>query len=306
MLSFGVKFANSKIKTKVNMKKVLLNLSALLLLTFFTVDLNAQLRTPAASPASELKQTIGLTEVTINYSRPSAKGRTIFAKDGIVPFDQAWRFGANAATKFTFSEKVKVAGQELKAGSYAVIAKPSEKEWKLMFYTYDTGNWGSYLEKEPVATSMAKPMATDTHTETMTFGIANLSDNGADLYLKWEKTKVTIPVEVYTDEQVMTGIKQVMAGPSQGDFYNAAVYYHDSGKDLNTALEWVNKATEGDNARFWQVRRKALILADLGKTEEAIKAAKHSMELAQKAGNEEYVMMNKKSIEEWSKKPMKN
>lgn len=283
------------------MKKVLLNLSALLLLTFFTVDLNAQLRTPAASPASELKQTIGLTEVTINYSRPSTKGRTIFAKDGVVPFDQTWRFGANAATKFTFSEKVKAAGQELKAGSYAVIAMPSDKEWKLMFYTYDTGNWGSYLEKEPAATATVKPMATDTHTETMTFGIANLSDKGADLYFKWEKTKVTIPIEVYTDEQVMAGIKQVMAGPSQGDFYNAAVYYHDSGKDLNTALEWVNKATEGDNARFWQVRRKALILADLGKKEEAIKAAKHSMELAQKAGNDEYVMMNKKSIEEWSK-----
>lgn len=283
------------------MKKVLLNLSALLLLTFFTVDLNAQLRTPAASPASELKQTIGLTEVTINYSRPSTKGRTIFAKDGVVPFDQAWRFGANAATKFTFSEKVKAGGQELKAGSYAVIAMPSDKEWKLMFFTYDTGNWGSYLEKEPAATATVKPMATDTHTETMTFGIANLSDKGADLYLKWEKTKVTIPIEVYTDEQVMAGIKQVMAGPSQGDFYNAAVYYHDSGKDLNTALEWVNKATEGDNARFWQVRRKALILADLGKKEEAIKAAKHSMELAQKAGNDEYVMMNKKSIEEWSK-----
>jgi hypothetical protein len=305
MLNFGVKFANSKIKTKVNMKKVLLNLSALLLLTFFTVDLNAQLRTPAASPASELKQTVGLTEVTISYSRPSAKGRTIFAKDGVVPFDQAWRFGANTATKFTFSEKVKVAGQELKAGSYAVLAMPTAKEWKLMFYPYETGNWGSYLEKDAAATATVATSTSANHAETMTIGISNVKDTGADIYVKWEKTMVTIPLEVFTDEQVMASIKQVMNGPSQGDYYNAAVYYHNSGKDLEQALAWMEKATEGDNPRFWQLRSKALLLADMGKYDAAIKAAKHSSELAQKAGNEEYVTMNNKSIEEWSKKPMK-
>jgi hypothetical protein len=287
------------------MKKVLLSLSAMLLMTFSASELQAQLRTPAASPASELKQTVGLTDVTINYSRPSAKGRAVFAADGLVPFDRPWRFGANAVTKFTFSNKVKMAGQELNAGSYAVLATPGAQEWKLMIYDYEGAGWGAYLEKEPTATVMVKPMATDAHTETMTFGIANLSDNGADLYLKWEKTKVTIPLEVYTDEQVMASIKQVMGGPSQNDYYNAAVYYHSSGKDLNTALDWMNKATAGDNPRYWQMRSKAMLLADLGQYDEAIKAANISSELAAKAGNDEYVTMNKKSIEAWSMKGKK-
>ena len=91
-----------------------------------------------------------------------------------------------------------------------------------------------------------------------------------------------------------------MNGPSQNDYYAAATYYHDAGKDLEQALKWINLATAGDSPRFWQVRRKALILADLGKTKEAVEAAKVSMKLAEEAGNEDYIRMNKKSIEEWT------
>ena len=99
----------------------------------------------------------------------------------------------------------------------------------------------------------------------------------------------------------MSSIEGVMDGPSQNDYYAAATYYHESGKDLNQALNWIEKATAGKNPRYWQVRRKALILADLGRKEEAIKAAEMSMQLAIEAGNEDYVRMNKKSIDEWSK-----
>ena len=134
----------------------------------------------------------------------------------------------------------------------------------------------------------------------MLFLINDVTANGADIQFYWAKTMVSLPLVVNTDEQVMASIKQVMAGPSENDYYNAAVYYHDSGKDLKQAMEWIDKATSGNEPRYWQVRRKALIYADAGKKEEAIKAAKQSMELAEKAGNEEYVRMNKKSIEEWS------
>ena len=92
-----------------------------------------------------------------------------------------------------------------------------------------------------------------------------------------------------------------MAGPSANDYFAAASYLHDSGKELTKALDYINKATEGDNPAFWMVRRKALILADMGKKQEAIAAAKQSMELAKKAGNEDYVRMNEKSIKEWMK-----
>ena len=106
------------------MKKVLLNLSALLLLLSFSVmDLNAQVRTPAPSPSSELKQTVGMTEVTIAYSRPGVKGRTIFAENGLVPFGKPWRLGANAATKFSFSENVILGGEKMKAGRLRCTGK---------------------------------------------------------------------------------------------------------------------------------------------------------------------------------------
>lgn len=285
------------------MKKVLLNLSALLMiLSFAALDLNGQIKTPAASPSSELKQTVGLTDVTIAYSRPNVKGRTVFAEDGLVPYGKPWRLGANAATKFSFSEDVMIAGSKLKAGDYAVLATPTAVEWKFMFYPYESGNWGSYLEKEAAAVASVKAQTWETKVETMTFHIGNIESNSADISLFWDKTMVTLPLEVNTEEQVMASIESVMNGPSQNDYYAAASYYHDAGKDLNQALAWIEKATAGDSPRFWQVRRKALILADLGKKEEAVKAAKLSMELAEKAGNEEYVKMNKKSIEEWSKK----
>ena len=138
--------------------------------------------------------------------------------------------------------------------------------------------------------------------ESMTFNIANVQPNSADIVLSWAKTMVTLPLQVNTDEQVMASIERVMGGPSQNDYFAAATYYHESGKDLNQALAWVEKATAGDEPRFWQVRRKALILADLGKTEAAIKAATMSLKLAEAAGNEDYVRMNKKSIEEWTAK----
>lgn len=287
------------------MKKVFLMLGAMLLISCFALDLNGQIQTPAASPSAELKQTVGLTDVTIVYSRPSAKGRTLFAADGLAPFDKPWRLGANAATKFSFSEDVKIGGQKLKAGDYAVLATPGASEWKFMFYTYETGNWGSYVDKAPAAAVTARPDNWDYNVETMLFAINDVTANGANIQLFWGKTAVSMALEVNTDEQVMASINKVMSGPSENDYYNAAVYYHDSGKDLNKAMEWIDKATAGGEPRFWQVRRKALIYADAGKTEEAIKAAKQSMELAEKAGNEEYVRMNKKSIEEWTAKKMK-
>lgn len=280
---------------------MLLNLSALLLLlSFSALDLNGQIKTPAPSPSSELKQTVGLTDVTIVYSRPNVKGRAIFAEDGLVPFGKPWRLGANAATKFSFSEDVMIAGSKLKAGDYAVLATPGAAEWKFMFYPYESGNWGSYLEKEAAAVASLKPITGDKNVETMSFHIANVQAASADIVFSWEKTKVTLPLEADTDKQVMASIESVLNGPSQNDYFAAATYYHESGKDLNQALAWVEKATAGDEPRFWQVRRKALILADLGKKEAAVKAAQLSLELAEKAGNEDYVRMNKKSIEEWT------
>ena len=129
----------------------------------------------------------------------------------------------------------------------------------------------------------------------------NFKSDGADMEFVWGTTSAMVTIGVATDAAVMANIENVMAGPSTNDYYNAASYYHSEGKDLNKALEWIRKATQVENPKFWQVRREALILADLGKMEDAIAAAKLSKELAMKAGNDDYVKMNEASIKEWMK-----
>ena len=280
------------------MKKNLLLLPLLLLVGFATMQ--AQIVTPAASPSAKVTQVVGLTEVSLDYSRPSVKGRTIFSADGLVPYGKVWRTGANSATKISFSDDVTINGSALPAGSYAILTVPSATSWDVSFYAHESTNWSSYVEKEAVATVTVPSQNLPFTLESFTINIDGMSNTGANIFIGWASTGVALQLGVDVDTKVMAGIESTMAGPSANDYYNAASYYHDSGKDLKQALKWINKATAGDSPRFWQVRKKALILADLGMKKEAIAAAKQSLSLAQAAGNEDYVRMNEKSIQEWS------
>jgi len=270
-----------------------------LVLLFAATLVFGQIETPAASPSAELEQTVGLTTVEIEYSRPGVKGRTIFAENGLVPFGKIWRTGANAATKIIFSDDVTINGKELAGGSYAILTVPSQDSWQVNFYTYESRSFGSYVEKEPTLSVTAEAMEMPMEMETFTISVHDLKDDSATINFAWADTWVSLDLGVEVDDRVMKSIESVMAGPSDNDYYAAASYYHSSGKDLGQALEWINKATNVDSPKFWQVRRKALILADMGKTQEAIKAAEQSMNLAMEAGNDDYVRMNKKSIEKW-------
>jgi len=278
-----------------------------LTLTLLTFTVNAQITTPSASPTATLEQTVGLTDVTVVYSRPSVKERTIFAKDGLVPFGQIWRTGANAATKITFADDVKMGGQSLKAGSYAILTKPNADAWEFMVYTYEKGSWSSYREKTPTATFSAKTMQNGRSVETFTIDINNTRDESADLEFAWAKTYVSVPLNVDADSKVMNDIENALAGTTAREYYNAGSYYHKSGKDINQAYQWVHKANEMTSAdpKFWQLRREALILADMNRMGDAIKTATTSKELAMKAGNKDYVRMNEASIAEWTAKAKK-
>ena len=278
--------------------KNVLTLAFLLLVGTIT----AQIETPAPSPAATVEQVVGLTTITVEYSRPSMRDRAIFAEDGLVPFGKIWRTGANAATKITFSDDVTVNGEALKGGSYAILATPDADMWTVNFYAFEARGFGSYVEKTPDASVTAKVNKMEgMNLESFTISFHDLTTNTATLNFGWEKTWVSLDLEVEVDERVLGSIEAVMAGPSNNDYFAAASYYHTAGKDLNQALEWINKATSGDSPRFWQVRRKALILYDMGKTSDAIAAAKQSLSLAQEAGNSDYVRMNEKSIAEWEK-----
>ena len=265
-----------------------------------SITVSAQVQAPQPSPSTKVEQKVGLTDVTLEYSRPGVKGRTIFGD--LVTLDKMWRTGANKNSIVTFSTSVMINGKEIEAGSYAIFTKPSIQSWEINFYS-ETENWGTpeaWDASKVAATVLAKSTKLNDRVETFTISIENLSDGSADLSISWDKTKVVVPFTVPTDEMVMASIEKTMAGPSSNDYYAAGRYYKDSGKDYIKALEMINKSIEmRGEEKFWMIRQKALTLAKLGKIEEAIVAAEKSIVLAKIAGNDDYVKSNEKSIAEW-------
>ena len=286
-----------KFKTKTKMKKLI----TFLMVFAVTFTVNAQIETPQPSPLQKIEQKVGLTDVSVQYSRPSMKGRTIFGD--LVPYGKLWRTGANQNTMVTFSTDVMVGESTLKAGSYAIFSKPNKDNWEVIFYS-DTNNWGTpqkWDDSKVAAKVNAKVYDIPMDVETFTVSFDDLTNDSAVLGIMWEKTYVAVKFEVPTDKAVTAAINKVMNGPSADDYYAAARYYLESGKDINKAVVWMDKAIEmtKENPRFWWLRQQSLIKAKAGDKKGAIKAAKASLEGAEKAGNADYIKMNKDSLKEW-------
>lgn len=266
-------------------------------------SLKAQIKVPQASPKSELTQIVGLTEVKVEYSRPSAKGRMIFGD--LVPFGKVWRAGANANTTISFSEDVVINGTTLKKGEYALYISPKADEWEIIFYT-DTNNWGNpekWDDAKVALKASAKTEVLNRPVETFTINIANTDLNSAHLEFSWEKTLVALKFEVPTQKTAMASIDKVLSGPTAGDYYAAAQYYFTSNGDLNKALTYITKAYDlHEKKPYWYSRLKSQIQAKLGDKKSAVETAKISLEGAKAANNPDYVKMNEESIKEWSKK----
>ncbi len=284
------------------MKKLLLIAFAFVL----SFNINAQVKTPQPSPSGKIEQVVGLTDVSIEYSRPAMRGRTIYGD--LVPFDKLWRTGANANTKITFGDDVTIDGTAVKAGTYAIFTKPGVENWEVIFYS-DATNWGTpqeWDEAKVAARTTAKPYAMEFPVESFTISLGDLTNNSAVLAFLWEKTYVPVTFEVPTNTLASASIEKAMAGPGANDYFSAAVYYLQEGKDLNKAIGWMDKAiamrkaaSKDGTEPFWMMRQKSLIHAKLGDKKAAIKAAKQSLKLAEKAGNADYVKMNKDSLKEW-------
>lgn len=257
--------------------------------------------TPQASPLSKIEQRVGLTDISIVYSRPSKKDREIFG--GLIPYGEVWRTGANENTKFTNSDLLIFGKDTLKPGTYALYTKPGKDAWEIIFYS-DVTNWGTpdeWNDSKVALRVVAKSVGVKEVTETFTITVDALQMTGATLTLAWDKTKVSVPFTVTTDAKVMANIKKIMAGPSANDYNGAALYYLNSNKDLKQALDWSTKACELRPEAYWMFRTKSLIQAELGDKVGAIESAKKGMELAEKDKNTDYVNMFKASIETWSK-----
>ena len=276
-------------------------LFTLLLVLTVSFTVNAQIETPQPSPSQKIEQKVGLTDVTLEYSRPSMKGRTIFGD--LVPHGKLWRTGANKNTTVTFSTDVTIGGKAVKAGTYAIFTKPNANNWEVLFYS-DANNWGTpqnWDESKVAASVTTEVYEIPMNIETFTISFDDLTNDSAVIGIMWEKTYVGVKFEVPTDKAVTAAINKVMNGPSADDYYAAARYYLESGKDINQAVVWMDKAVEmtKDNPRFWWLRQQSLIKAKAGDKKGAIKAAKASLEGAEKAGNADYIKMNKDSLKEW-------
>lgn len=264
-----------------------------------SIPMLAQIQSPQPSPAAKIMQRVGLTDVTVEYSRPSMRGRTIFGD--LVPFDKIWRTGANARTTITFNTDIMVGDGSLKAGSYAIFTKPSASSWNVYFYT-ETGGGGTpqeWDESKVAAMYTAEVMTMEMPVETFTITIDDLHNSGATLGMLWENTYVGVPFTVPSKEMTMKSIESVMAGPSGNDYFAAASYYYQEGGDLEQAKKWVDKAVSMNSEAFWMMRLQSLIYAKMGDKKGAIEAAKKSLAVAKAANNADYVKLNEDSLKEW-------
>ncbi|WP_395066891.1 DUF2911 domain-containing protein [Flavobacterium sp.] len=284
------------------MKKIFIVLA--MMVANFVIQ--AQVKTPQASPKSTVEQVVGLTTVDLEYSRPSAKGRIIFGD--LVPFGKIWRTGANSNTLISFSDDVTIDGKTLAKGKYSLYTLPKADNWEIIFYK-TTDNWGNpeeWKEENVVLRANAKPIMTNRNVETFTLAINNVNNDSADLEIAWEKTVVALKFDVPTQKTAIASITKALAGPSAGDYFSSGQYFFQSNADMNKALEYVNKAIAmtktGEDVPFWYLRQKSLIQVKLNDKKGAIETAKLSLTGAEKAKNNDYVKMNTESIAEWSKK----
>lgn len=255
---------------------------------------------PKPSPYAEVMQRIGLTDVTVMYSRPGVKERKIFGD--LEAYGEVWRTGANAATKIEFSTDVTVGETEVKAGTYSIFSVPGEKEWKVMINTDTRASEGSYKAENNVAEITVKAMESEM-VETLTFSFTTVREDEAQLTFSWEKTKWMVPIKVQVTKQAMANIEDKIAEieNAYGVYNSSARYYLDHDQDLKQALEWSKKSV-AISAKFWNVYTLSLIEHAMGDVKAAISSAEKSLKLSEEAGYKPYIKRNKDNLEKWSKK----
>lgn len=258
---------------------------------------------PAASPSQKVEQAVGLSTVSVDYSRPSAKGRTIFGD--LVPYGKVWRTGANNSTVIKFSDEVTIEGKKIPAGEYAILTIPNQNEWTVILSknTKLGGNVAEYKQEEDQARFTVKPQQNPRKVESFTINFANLKSDAADVEILWDNTIVPFTIKTDVDNKVMAQIQKEAIDNANADpnvYAAAANYYLETNRDLKQALAWMKKANAKD-PKFWNMHAQAKIEAKMKDYKSAIKSAEKSKELAQQAKNQDYVALNEKAIADWKK-----
>jgi len=257
------------------MKKTLI-LSAMFCYGYIT----AQIKTPQPSPTATITQKVGVSNISVEYSRPGAKEREIFG--GLVSYEKMWRTGANKATKITFDENCVFGGAKIKKGSYSLFTIPGKKEWTVVL-NENTELWGvgEYDKEKQVCSIVAKVIETKDFTESFTIDFGNFKSFSAIMSLKWANTKIDIKLESLAAKELEKQFLELLTkGPSANDYYNGAKFFADNTSEYDMALEWINTAIEKRPDAFWMKFHKARILKKMGDNKKSISVAKEVISLA--------------------------
>ena len=245
-------------------------------------------KVPAPSPLQTLKQNFALSEITIEYSRPSARGRAVYGD--VVPFGKVWRTGANGSTKITFGEDVKVEGKAVKAGTYALYSIPGKDSFTFMLYKDlklggDVANYSA--ENELIRFAVKSSKVTE-KVETFTMNVSDITASSSNIELTWENTRVAFNITADIDASIMASIDKALNKDNK-PYYQAASYYYDNNKDMKLALEWVNKAVEQNPKAYWVVLLKAKIELKLKDKAAAKASAEKVIEMAKADKDDAYI-----------------
>jgi hypothetical protein len=273
------------------LKITLLIIASIVNLTVFS----QQLKIPVASPFQSIKQAFALSEITIEYSRPSVKGRVVFGD--VVAFGKVWRTGANSSTKIIFGEDIKFQGIDVKAGTYALYTIPNKDTWEIMLYKDLTlgGNVADYKIENEILRVKVPTMNLVNKTETFTINFTDLAVNSCNIELAWDNTKVNIPVLAEIDSKIMKSIENTVINDNRS-YFQAATYYYENNKDLKLANEWVDKAIKNNPTAYWIILLKAKIQLKLNDKKGAGISANQVLKLATEDKDDAYIKQAEKII----------
>ena len=259
----------------------------------FMIGHGQSIQFPTLSPISKISQEIGLTQIELSYSRPSAKGRTVFGE--LVPYGQTWRTGANASTKLTFTEDVIVAGNLLPAGTYALYTIPKRDIWTMIIHkkTDLRSIAGDRVKPENDAFRFdVKPSFHPTYMETFTIQFGHLTTNSCDIQILWENTMVSFSIVVDVDSKIERQITEVMKDPENVNhriLFRCAEYYLHNGKNLDRAQDWIDRALIKSENNFRYGLLKSKIYASQGNIPSAKSMVEQAHEWAKVANNANYM-----------------
>jgi hypothetical protein len=274
--------------------------AALVLTATLGVPAQAQLKLPRVSPKATVTQTIGLTDVTVTYSRPGVKNRTIWGE--LVPYDQPWRTGANEATTFTTTDEIQFGGQKLAAGTYSLLTIPGKQGWKVVLNS-EKDLWGSneYKPEKDVVKLDVKPAAAE-HQEWMAFSFEDLENDGGNLVLRWEKLRVAVPISVDVNSKALANARTAIAEAKPDDWrtrYQAASFTLNSEVGMDEGRKWLDQsiAIEKNYLNLsllarWQMKE--------GKKKEAITTAEKAVAAGKASKDKVDTAPTEKLISEWT------